>query len=62
MYATSQYVHKTTNEGMSWETIKFRFDPQRHHQTTTVGGPITKDNTSVETYCTIFFTLCRIAS
>jgi photosystem II stability/assembly factor-like uncharacterized protein len=54
LYATSQYVHKTTNGGMSWEIISpilTRNDP-----TTLIssGGPITKDNTGAETFSTIF--------
>jgi photosystem II stability/assembly factor-like uncharacterized protein len=54
LYVTSQYVHRTTNEGQSWETISP--DLTRHDSTKLgpSGGPITKDNTSVEYYATIF--------
>jgi photosystem II stability/assembly factor-like uncharacterized protein len=54
LYVTSQYVHKTTNEGQSWETISP--DLTRHDMSKlgASGGPITKDNTSVEYYATIF--------
>ena len=54
LYVTSQYVHKTTNEGQSWETISP--DLTRHDMSKLgpSGGPITKDNTSVEYYATIF--------
>jgi photosystem II stability/assembly factor-like uncharacterized protein len=54
LYVTSQYVHKTANEGQSWQTISpdlTRHDPSKLGPS---GGPITKDNTSVEYYATVF--------
>lgn len=54
LYAFSNNVHVTTNEGASWETISpdlTRNDPTK---LVSSGGPITQDNTSVEYYCTIF--------
>ncbi|MCI0751788.1 MAG: glycosyl hydrolase, partial [Flammeovirgaceae bacterium] len=48
------HVHVTYNGGQSWETISpdlTRNDPTKLGPS---GGPITKDNTSVEYYCTIF--------
>ncbi len=54
LYVTSQYVHQSTNEGMSWEIISpvlTRNDPATMVSS---GGPITKDNTGAETYSTIF--------
>jgi hypothetical protein len=54
LYTTSNHVHVTTNGGQSWETISpdlTRNDPSKLGPS---GGPITKDNTSVEYYCTIF--------
>jgi photosystem II stability/assembly factor-like uncharacterized protein len=54
LYATSQYVHRSTDEGMSWETISddlTRNDKSRQGES---GGPITKDDTSVEYYNTVF--------
>ncbi len=54
LYATSQHVHRSTNEGMSWETISpdlTRNDTTKQGES---GGPITKDDTSVEYYNTIF--------
>lgn len=54
LYAASQHLHVTYNGGQSWETISpdlTRNDPSRLGSS---GGPITKDNTSVEYYCTIF--------
>ncbi|MGB0836572.1 MAG: glycosyl hydrolase [Flavobacteriaceae bacterium] len=54
LYTTSQHVHVTTNEGQSWEVISpdlTRNDPSTLGPS---GGPITKDNTGVEYYGTIF--------
>ena len=54
LYATSQYVHRSMDEGMSWQTISgdlTRNDKSKQKQS---GGPITKDDTSVEYYNTIF--------
>ncbi|MBO6523129.1 MAG: glycosyl hydrolase [Balneolaceae bacterium] len=54
LYATSQHVHRSTNEGMSWEEISpdlTRNDTTKQDES---GGPITKDDTSVEYYNTIF--------
>ncbi|PYR03182.1 MAG: glycosyl hydrolase [Acidobacteria bacterium] len=54
IYVGSQHVWKTTNEGQSW--TKISPDLTRHDPKTmgSSGGPITKDNTGVETYATIF--------
>lgn len=54
LYTASNHLHVTTNEGHKWETISLdltRNDPSKLGPS---GGPITKDNTSVEYYCTIF--------
>jgi len=54
LYAASNVLHVTTNEGEKWEIISpdlTRNDPTKLGSS---GGPITKDNTSVEYYCTIF--------
>ena len=54
LYTASNHLHLTTNEGESWEVISpdlTRNDPDKLGPS---GGPITKDNTSVEYYCTIF--------
>jgi len=54
VYATSQHVWKTTNGGQSWEKISgdlTRHDPSALGES---GGPITLDQTGVETYATIF--------
>jgi photosystem II stability/assembly factor-like uncharacterized protein len=54
LYATSQHVWRTTNEGQSWTRISP--DLTRHDPSTLgpSGGPITLDQTGVETYATIF--------
>lgn len=54
MYTTSNHVHVTYNEGQSFEVISpdlTRNDPKTLKVS---GGPITKDNTGVEYYGTIF--------
>jgi photosystem II stability/assembly factor-like uncharacterized protein len=54
LYVGSQHVWKTTNEGQSWTRISG--DLTRHDPSTLgpSGGPITKDETGVETYATVF--------
>jgi hypothetical protein len=54
LYATSQHVWRTTNDGQSWERISpnlARSDPKTMQAS---GGPITKDQTGVETYAVVF--------
>jgi photosystem II stability/assembly factor-like uncharacterized protein len=54
LYASSQHLFKSTNGGQSWERISpdlTRADPKTMGPS---GGPITKDQTGVETYATIF--------
>ena len=54
LYTTGNQVFKTTDEGQSWEAISpdlTRADPSTMGPS---GGPITKDNTGVEYYATIF--------
>jgi len=54
LYVGSQHLWKSTTEGQSW--TKISPDLTRHDPRTlgASGGPITKDNTGVETYATIF--------
>jgi len=54
LYVGSQHLWKSTNEGQSF--VKISPDLTRHDPKTmgASGGPITKDNTGVETYATIF--------
>jgi photosystem II stability/assembly factor-like uncharacterized protein len=54
LYAASQNLHVSYNGGESWELASpdlTRNDPSKLGPS---GGPITKDNTAVEYYCTIF--------
>ncbi len=54
LYTASNYLHVSYNGGESWQIISP--DLTRNDSTKMVasGGPITKDNTGVEYYCTIF--------
>ena len=54
LYTSSQHVFRTTNGGQSWEKISP--DLTRADKVTMgpSGGPITKDQTGVETYATVF--------
>jgi photosystem II stability/assembly factor-like uncharacterized protein len=54
LYVTSQHVWRSTNEGQSWQKISA--DLTRHDPSTMgpSGGPITLDQTGVETYATVF--------
>ncbi|MBC5993416.1 WD40/YVTN/BNR-like repeat-containing protein [Pontibacter cellulosilyticus] len=54
LYTTSNHVHVTHNEGQSWETISPDLTRNDSTKLGPSGGPITKDNTSVEYYSTIF--------
>jgi photosystem II stability/assembly factor-like uncharacterized protein len=54
LYVTSQFVHKSTNEGQSWETISPDLTRNDKSKLGPSGGPITKDNTSIEYYGTVF--------
>ena len=54
LYTGTQHLWKTTNEGQSWQRISpdlTRADPATLGPS---GGPITRDQTGVETYATIF--------
>ena len=54
LYVTSQHVWRSLNEGQSWQKISP--DLTRHDPATLgpSGGPITLDQTGVETYATVF--------
>ncbi|MBI1803759.1 MAG: glycosyl hydrolase [Ignavibacteriae bacterium] len=54
LYVTANVVFKTTNEGMNWEVISPDLTRNDTSKLGSSGGPITKDNTSVEYYGTIF--------
>jgi photosystem II stability/assembly factor-like uncharacterized protein len=54
LYVTSQHVWKSANQGQSWQKISP--DLSRHDPSTMgdSGGPITLDQTGVETYAVVF--------
>ena len=54
LYAASNHLHATYNEGQSWELLSPDLTRNDKSKMGPSGGPITKDNTSVEYYCTIF--------
>ncbi|MEL6106134.1 MAG: glycosyl hydrolase [Planctomycetota bacterium] len=57
LYTAAQFLFKSTDEGQSWTAISpdlTRNDPAKLGPS---GGPITKDNTGVEYYCSIFAAL-----
>ena len=54
MYAFSNHVHVTENEGQSWEIISPDLTRNIAQKLKSSGGPITQDNTGVEYYCTLF--------
>jgi len=54
LYAASNQLHATYNEGHSWELLSPDLTRNDKTKMGPSGGPITKDNTSVEYYCTIF--------
>jgi hypothetical protein len=54
LYHASNHVHRTTDGGHSWETISPDLTLDDESKQGLAGGPITKDNTGVEVYGTIF--------
>ena len=54
LYVTSNVVHRSTDDGMSWEVIS---PDLSHNDPATLGpsgGPISRDNTGAEAYGTVF--------
>ena len=54
LYAAGNVLFVTENEGATWEPISPELTTNDKAKQASSGGPITKDNTSVEYYCTIF--------
>ncbi|TAH08011.1 MAG: glycosyl hydrolase [Sphingobacteriia bacterium] len=54
LYTTGNHVFVTEDEGQSWEKISPDLTTNDKSRQASSGGAITKDNTSVEYYCTIF--------
>jgi photosystem II stability/assembly factor-like uncharacterized protein len=55
LYAASQVLFKSTDGGQSWTAISPDLTRNDKTRQGSSGGPITKDNTSVEYYGTIFY-------
>ena len=54
LYAGSNYLHQTTNEGQSWEVISPDLTRGLPETMKSSGGLITQDNTGAEFYANIF--------
>ena len=54
LYAAGNILFRTTNEGQSWDAISGDLTRDAKDKQGSSGGPITKDNTGVEYYSTIF--------
>ena len=54
LYAAGNMLFKSTNDGQHWEPISPDLTRNDKSKQISSGGPITKDNTSVEYYGTIF--------
>ena len=54
LYTGGNVLFKSTNDGQSWVPISPDLTRNDASKLGPSGGPITKDNTSVEYYCTIF--------
>ncbi len=54
LYIAANVVFRTRNEGQSWEVISPDLTRNDKSKQVASGGPITKDNTSVEYYNTVF--------
>jgi photosystem II stability/assembly factor-like uncharacterized protein/DNA-binding FrmR family transcriptional regulator len=54
LYAGGNVLFKTTNEGQTWSPISPDLTRNDKSKQGPSGGPITKDNTGVEVYCTVF--------
>ena len=54
LYTAGNHLFRTTDEGQSWEMISPDLTRADSTQLGPSGGPITKDNTGVEYYATIF--------
>lgn len=54
LYVASNHLHMSTDEGQSWKLVSPDLTRNEKEKLGPSGGPITKDNTSVEYYATIF--------
>lgn len=54
LYAAGNVLLKSSNEGQSWQPISGDLTRNDKSKQGPAGGPLTKDNSGVEYYCTIF--------
>jgi photosystem II stability/assembly factor-like uncharacterized protein len=54
LYAAGNVLFATENEGATWTPLSGDLTTNDKSKQKSSGGPITKDNTGVEVYCTIF--------
>src|SRR5262249_36983127 len=54
LYCAANVLFRSRNEGQSWERISPDLTRNDLTKLGSSGGPITKDNTTIEYYCTIF--------
>src|SRR5581483_4656209 len=54
VYQTSNHVHRSSDGGQHWDVISPDLTTNDPERTSTWGGPITREVTSEEIYCTIF--------
>ncbi|HET9014256.1 MAG TPA: glycosyl hydrolase [Thermomicrobiaceae bacterium] len=54
LYVCSNHVHRTTSDGQHWDVISGDLTRNEPSKQGPSGGPISRDNTSVEYYGTIF--------
>ncbi len=54
LYAGGNHLFASENEGASWTVLGGDLTTNDKKRQASSGGPITKDNTGVEVYCTIF--------
>jgi len=54
LYTASNHLHLSTDEGQSWKLMSPDLTRNEKEKLGSSGGPITKDNTGVEYYATIF--------
>ncbi len=54
LYHTGNHVFRTTDEGTTWERLSPDLTRNDKSKLGPSGGPITKDNTGAEYYCTVF--------
>lgn len=54
LWVASQHLHRSKDLGASWETLSPDLTRNDRSKLGASGGPLTRDNTGAEVYCTIF--------